>query len=181
MTWCCVALLGAGGCGGNSATKTDAASDSSKLDAGSGSSEPEEGSICTGNGQGNQDLCGGQDSSFQCISLPPSEHFWCAFECGTGPCAGSAASGSDANCTGTGIVGSGGPTPPADGDTMCQQQLEANGGTGAISCNLFAADPNGSGDQSVTWTCGILCGSNGSGNQLGSCPTGLDCTQNFCR
>ncbi len=94
--------------------------------------------------------------------------------------AGSATSGSDAKCLGTGS-GSGGPPPPPDGDTICQQQLEAAGGTGTIACNLFVANPAGSGSQSVDWACGILCGSDGSGGDFGTCPTGLDCTQNFCR
>jgi hypothetical protein len=42
-------------------------------------------------------------------------------------------------------------------------------------CALY----QGSG-SAYNWSCGIACGTAGS-NNLGTCPTGLTCTSNFCQ
>ena len=181
--WHLVAAAGLVACGGSGGNNKMDAGGGGGGDAGgadAGSDQVAEGTLCTGTGSGDQDLCGGGDSDFECVSLPPSPHFFCTLGCGTGPCGGSATSGSDASCA-TGS-GSDAPVAPADGDAMCEQAAQAAGGTGSVRCVLFAADPQGSGQDSIDWACGILCGTQGSGgSDFGGCPTGLTCTQNICR
>nr|HEX4318554.1 hypothetical protein [Kofleriaceae bacterium] len=183
--WQCVVVASLAACGGSSGgNKADAGGGGGgggdAGSGGSGSDQVAEGTLCTGTGSGDQDLCGGGDSDFQCVSLTESPHFFCTLGCGTGPCAGSATSGSDANCLGSG-TGSDGPPPPAGGDAICEAAEQAPGGTGTPRCTLFAADPEGSGADSVDWACAILCGTDMGGNSLGTCPTGLTCTGNICR
>jgi hypothetical protein len=171
-------LVVAAACGSSSNNKQPDAAKHIDAEGVDSTAQVDEGTICTGTGTGDQDLCGGDDSTFECVSLNQSSHFFCTLGCGSGPCGGSASSGSDAGCT-TGS-GSDAPQPPSNGDAMCQTAVEASGGTGEVKCILFAADPQGSGNDSVDWTCGILCNQDGS-NDFGSCPTGLTCTNNICQ
>ena len=65
---------------------------------------------------------------------------------------------------GTGPPGSGtsAPPPPQGGDQLCATL--ATTGTPSV----------------ITWYCVIACGTF-DGQDLGTCPTGLTCTNNFCQ
>jgi len=62
--------------------------------------------------------------------------------------------------------------PPATGNAICASLASS----GTPACGLAdVADP-----ATVTWYCEILCGPAG-GQDFGSCPPGLTCTDGICR
>ena len=80
-----------------------------------------------------------------------------------------------ANCF---AIGTNQAPPPSGGDAICAAQMP-NNGTGKPQCAL-AGVGSGTGNMAIDWSCGIRCGTAGSAD-LGTCPTGLTCTQNLCQ
>ena len=111
------------------------------------------GADCTGPTGGDPSQCPvGTDV---CMTETGSADF-CSLVCGTTP------------------AGTGTPVPPDSGDLRCAQLAT----TGTPACTYHYPDPN---DATVElWLCEIECGSLG-GNDLGTCPLGLTCTNNLCQ
>ncbi len=168
-------LLACGGSGNSDVDSSIHAIDGhggsgSGIDAGSSGGHGDFGKICTGSGSGDPSACSADDP--ECLTLTGNA-FYCTASCGTGPCVAGGTAGSD-SCFGS---GSNQPAAPANGDAACQA-LSAAGGTGTPVCGVFGPG-SGSGNSAVAWSCILLCGTAGSDN-LGTCPTGLTCTQNAC-
>jgi hypothetical protein len=93
------------------------------------------------------------NDSQECISAGGKASF-CTIECGMTP-------GSS-------------KVPPNGGPQLCAKVQTVSG---TPACDLTAKNANGT----LTWSCGLECGTAGS-NNYGTCPTGLSCSSmNICQ
>jgi len=88
----------------------------------------------------------------ECLSFDGRTYF-CTATCGTSPAGPN-------------------PVPPLGGLAFCQRLASS----GSPTCGA----PDTSNPTEVTWYCAIYCGTTG-GQDLGSCPPGLRCTDNYCK
>ena len=65
--------------------------------------------------------------------------------------------------------------PPANGNAMCAAAYDGTSGTPAC-----ALHDNASPAGTFNWSCGVLCGTI-QGQEAGTCPTGLTCTDSLCQ
>jgi hypothetical protein len=88
-----------------------------------------------------------------CILLGDATDGFCSRSCGTSPAPPSG----------------GEPTPPPDGEALCEEGYE---GTARATCAVVFEPEDGV----VPWACGLACGSTPAG-EFGTCPDNLTCVQ----
>lgn len=96
------------------------------------------------------------DSAPICAIAQGSANGFCTLQCGTTP--------EQQN-----------PMPPANGHQICQMAQPAPP-SGTPLCVVTGGAQNGT----IPWACGVMCGTF-QGQELGNCPGGLTCVNNFCQ